>query len=247
MPWYADYFDERYLDVFSASFTDEHSQAEAHAVARFLDLPSGASVLDLACGQGRHAIALARMGHTLTGLDLSPLLLARAAVVAAANGVAVTWVEGDMRDLPWEGAFDACINLTTAFGYFATDEENEAVLRQVAKALKPGGQFLIETMHRDYIVREYQQHDWYETDDETLVWTLRLFDAIKGRTTVVERYRTAAGEEGERYHNIRVYTATELHAMLRRAGLEPTDTWGEWEGDAFSFDSTRLIVRAVKS
>lgn len=247
MPWYADYFDERYLDVFSASFTDEHSQAEAQAVARFLDLPPGASILDLACGQGRHAIALARMGYTVTGLDLSPLLLARATTTAAEAGVTVTWVEGDMRDLPWEGAFDACINLTTAFGYFATDDENEIVLRQVAKVLKPGGQFLIETMHRDYIVREYQQHDWYETDDETLVWTLRLFDAIKGRTTVVERYRTAEGEEGERYHNIRVYTATELHAMLRRAGLEPVDTWGEWEGDAFSFDSTRLIVRAVKS
>lgn len=247
MPWYADYFDERYLDVFSASFTDEHSQAEAQAVARFLDLPPGASILDLACGQGRHAIALARMGYTVTGLDLSPLLLARATTTAAEAGVTVTWVEGDMRDLPWEGAFDACINLTTAFGYFATDNENEIVLRQVAKVLKPGGQFLIETMHRDYIVREYQQHDWYETDDETLVWTLRLFDAIKGRTTVVERYRTAEGEEGERYHNIRVYTATELHAMLRRAGLEPGDTWGEWEGDAFSFDSTRLIVRAVKS
>ena len=246
MPWYADYFDERYLDVFSASFTDEHSQAEADAVARFLALPQGASILDLACGQGRHAIALARMGYTLTGLDLSPLLLARASVAATSADVAATWVEGDMRDLPWVAAFDACINLTTAFGYFATDEENEAVLRQVAKVLKPGGQFLIETMHRDYIVREYQQHDWYETDDETLVWALRLFDAIKGRTTVVERYRTAAGEEGERYHNIRVYTATELHAMLRRAGLEPMDTWGEWEGDAFSFDSTRLIVRAVR-
>lgn len=247
MTWYADYFDERYLDVFSASFTDEHTEAEARAVSGFLNLAAGASILDLACGQGRHAVALARRGYVVTGLDLSPPLLARARAAAAAADVAVTWVEGDMRHLPWRGEFDACVNLTTAFGYFATDEENEGVLRQVAKALKPGGQFLIETMHRDYIVREYQQHDWYETDDETLVWTLRLFDAIKGRTTVVEKYRTQSGEEGERYHNIRVYTATEMHALLRRAGLEPLDTWGEWDGDPFSFDSTRLIVRAVKT
>ena len=247
MTWYTDYFDDRYLDVFADSFTAEHTAHEAAAIAAFLDLAPGAAVLDLGCGQGRHAVALAQRGYRVTGLDLSPVLLAHAARAADAAGVAVTWVEGDMRALPWQAQFDAVINITSAFGYFPTDDENEGVLRQVAQALKPGGQFLIETMHRDYIVREYQQHDWYETDEGTLVWVLRLFDAVKGRTTVVERYRTPEGEEGERYHNIRVYTATELHAMLRRAGLEPRDTWGEWEGDVFSFDSTRLIVRAVKA
>jgi ubiquinone/menaquinone biosynthesis C-methylase UbiE len=245
MPWWVDYFDERYLDVFSASFTEEHTGREARAGAEFLALPPGASILDLACGQGRHAIALARLGYPVTGIDLSPVLLARARAAAETAGVEVTWVEGDMRSLPWQGEFDTVVNLTTAFGYFS-DGENEGVLREVAKVLKPGGQFLIETMHRDYIVREYQQHDWYETDDGLLVWTLRLFDAIKGRTTVVERYRTEDGDEGERYHSIRVYTATELHALLRRAGLDPVDTWGDWDGSAFSFDSTRLIVRAVK-
>ncbi len=247
MPWWANYFDERYLDVFGDSFTAEHTAYETDAIAAFLQLPRGAKILDLACGQGRHAVALAQMGHRVTGLDLSPSLLAHARQAADAAGVSVTWLESDMRDLPWQDEFDAVINITSAFGYFPTDEENEAVLRQVAKALKPGGQFLIETMHRDYIVREYQQHDWYETESETLVWVLRLFDAIKGRTTVLERYRTADGDEGERYHNIRVFTATELHTMLRRAGLEPTDTWGEWDGEMFTFESTRLIVRAVKA
>lgn len=246
-PWWVDYFDERYLDVFAASFSDEHTQAEARAVVDFLKLPADAHILDLACGQGRHAIALAQMGFRVTGLDYAPVLLDRARAAATQAGVDVTWVEGDMRALPWLAEFDAVINLTTAFGYFKTDEENEAVLRQVARVLRPGGQFLIETLHRDYIVREYQQHDWYETDDGLLVWTLRLFDAIKGRTTVVERYRTPEGEEGERYHTIRVYTATEMHAMLRRAGLDPVDTWGEWDGDVFNFDSTRLIVRATLS
>ena len=244
-PWWVGYFDERYLDVFSASFTSDHNAYETRAVAGFLALPAEADVLDLACGQGRHAVELARLGYQVTGLDYSPALLAHARQAAEAAGVAVTWVEGDMRSLPWEGAFDAVINLTTAFGYFS-DEENEGVLRQVAKVLKPGGQFLIETLHRDYVVREYQQHDWYETDEGTLVWTLRLFDAIKGRTTVLERFRTPNGDEGERYHNIRAYTATELHALLRRASLNPADTWGDWDGEPFSFDSARLIVRAVK-
>ncbi len=247
MTWWVSYFDERYLDVFGESFTPEHTEHETEAIAGFLDLPPGAAILDLACGQGRHAVALAQRGYHVTGLDRSPALLAHARQAADAVGVTVAWQEGDMRDLPWHAEFDAVINITSAFGYFPTDEENEAVLRQVHQALKPGGQFLIETMHRDYIVREYQQHDWYETESETLVWTLRLFDAVKGRTTVLERYRTADGEEGERYHNIRVFTATELHALLRRAGLAPVDTWGDWDGERFSFDSTRLIVRAVKS
>lgn len=246
MPWWVDYFDERYLDVFSASFTPEHNAYETRAVAGFLGLPPASHILDLACGQGRHAVELARLGYQVTGLDYSPALLAHARQAAEAAGVTVTWVEGDMRSLPWEATFDAVINLTTAFGYFS-DDENEGVLRQVAKVLQPGGQFLIETLHRDYVVREYQQHDWYETDEGTLVWTLRLFDAVKGRTTVLERYRTPEGDEGERYHNIRAYTATELHALLRRGGLDPADTWGDWDGDPFSFDSARLIVRSIKT
>ena len=246
MPWWEDYFDERYLDVFGASFTPEHTRAEAAAVVDFLALQPGAEVLDLACGQGRHAVALARLGYRVTGLDYSTRLLDRARAEADSAGVEVAWVEGDMRRLLWQDHFDAVINLTTAFGYFQTEDENEGVLRQVAQVLKPGGQFLIETMHRDYIVREYQQHDWYETDEGTLVWSLRLFDAVRGRTTVVERVRTADGEEGERLQTIRVYTATEMHAMLRRAGLAPQDTWGDWDGEMFTFESTRLIVRAVK-
>jgi cyclopropane fatty-acyl-phospholipid synthase-like methyltransferase len=246
MPWWVDYFDERYLDVFAESFSEEHTAREAEAISGFLDLPPEAEILDLACGQGRHAVALAQRGYRVTGLDLSPTLLAHARERAATAGVMVTWVEGDMRALEWRAQFDAIINITTAFGYFGTDEENETVLRQAAAALRPGGQFLIETLHRDYIVREYQQHDWYETDHGTLVWVLRLFDAVRGRTTVVERYRTEDGVEGERYHNIRVFTATELHAMLHRAGLEPVETLGDWDGQAFSFDSTRLIIRAAR-
>jgi D-alanine-D-alanine ligase len=80
-----------------------------------LALPPGAALLDLACRQGRYPIALARQGYRVTGLDLPASHLALARQAAAAEGVAVTWVEADMRDLPtWP--FDAIINLFSAFG-----------------------------------------------------------------------------------------------------------------------------------
>ena len=85
MPWWSSYFDERYLDVFGDSFTEEHTAREAAAIADFLDLPRGAKVLDLACGQGRHAIALAQRGYAVTGLDLSSIPYGFAANISTAT------------------------------------------------------------------------------------------------------------------------------------------------------------------
>lgn len=82
---------------------------------------------------GRIANRLASRGATVTGLDATPLFLERARRDAAARGIAVTYVEGDMRTLPWRAQFDAAVSLFTAFGYFG-DDENRAVLGRCASA-----------------------------------------------------------------------------------------------------------------
>src|SRR5215472_2918927 len=121
--WYHTLFDGFYYDVWfrrGASPEAGRTAAEVAFLVQTLALPPGAALLDLACGQGRHAIALAQRGYRVTGLDLSASHLALARQAAAAEGVAVTWVEADMRALP-PGPFDAVINLFSAFGYLESD------------------------------------------------------------------------------------------------------------------------------
>ena len=135
-------FDQDYLYFYAAPLA-ARGDAEAELIWRLLQVEPGMEVLDLACGHGRIANALAARGCRVTGLDATPLFLDRARHDAAAREVAVAYVGGDMRELPWTGRFDRVINWFSSFGYF-DDAGNRRVLAEVARVLRPGGRFALE-------------------------------------------------------------------------------------------------------
>src|SRR5215468_943412 len=122
---------------------DVPGEAVAEQAWRLLELRSGMSVLDLACGHGELANLLAARGCEVTGLDSSAVFLDRARADAAAARVSVEYVGGDMRELPWRSRFDRVVNWSTAFGYF-DDAANRAVLDGIAGALRPGGRLAMD-------------------------------------------------------------------------------------------------------
>jgi SAM-dependent methyltransferase len=241
--WWEEYFDERFIALYRDFLTPERTAREVEGLTEMLMLPPGAEVLDLACGWGRHSVALARAGYRVTGLDLSETLLARGRKRAAKAEVAVDFVRGDMREIPWTGRFDAVLSLFSSLGYFLSDDEDLRVLRAARDALKPGGFFVMETMHRDHVVAGFADRDWWEAGDGSLVWVEREFDAIEGISREWTRWNRG-GETGEKYHDLRIRTATEWDALLRRVGLVPVDWYGDWEMAPFIHKSEDLIVVA---
>jgi SAM-dependent methyltransferase len=121
-----DLFDEDYL-WFYDEMLEARSADDVELIARVLDLPGGADVLDAPCGHGRIANRLAARGLNVTGLDVTPLFIELARERAAAAEVDVEYLEGDVRELPFEGRFDAVVNWFTSFGYF-DDAGNRRVL-----------------------------------------------------------------------------------------------------------------------
>lgn len=241
--WWDGYFDREFIRIYRDFLTPERTLREVEGILEMLELPEGARVLDLACGWGRHSIELARAGFRVTGLDLSETLLARARRRAGAAGVEVEWVRGDMREPGRGGEFDAVLSLYSSLGYFLSDEEDLRVLRGAREALRPGGLFLLETMHRDHVLGGYADRDWWETADGATVWVEREFDAVEGVSREWLRWRR--GEEaGDKFHALRIRTATEWGALLRAAGLEPLEWYGDWELAPFIHTSEVLIVAA---
>lgn len=239
--WWDGYFDESFIDLYRGFLTAERTRREVQGIREMLSLPPDAAVLDLACGWGRHSVALAREGFAVTGLDWSETLLKSARRRAEKAGVEVEWVRSDMREIAWEGRFDAVLSLFSSLGYFLSDEEDLRVLRAARRALRPGGCFLLETMHRDHIVGAFAERDWWENEDGTLVWVEREFDAVEGVSREWTRWRRGS-KDGEKYHELRIRNATEWDALIRQAGLVPVDWWGDWELAPFIHTSEDLIV-----
>ena len=181
-PWYVDFFDGHYLRIFAPVLPAERTAAEVNAVVKRLGLPPGARLLDLCCGQGRHAVPLAQLGYQVAGLDLSRPLLDRAAALAAGQGRRVGLVQADMRRLPFaDASFDAVLNLFNAFGYLEDDAQDELVLAEVARVLRPGGRFLQELANREALVRGWHDSDVTRTGDGLVVLQERTLNLRSGR------------------------------------------------------------------
>jgi SAM-dependent methyltransferase len=242
--WYEGFFGEDYLAV--APHDPERTAREVDFAVERLALEPPARILDLACGHGRHSLELARRGFRVAGLDLSEPSLAEARETAAAAGVELELVHGDMRELPWEGEFDAVLNLFTAFGYFAEQADDERVLAQVERALRAGGSFLLDVVSLFVLARGFKTRHWEELDDGRTMLEDRAYDQLNGRSDVRWTFVGPAGERSELRHSLRIYTLPELHGMLARAGLDVAEAWGGFDGEPYGFEGRRLIVHARK-
>lgn len=238
-------FDEDYLYFYETFLHDERNEKEAELIARLLDLGPGADVLDVPCGHGRIAVRLARRGCRVTGLDASPLFLERARQAAAAAGVGVEWVHGDMRALPFGRDFDAVVNWLTSFGYF-DDEENRRVLAEFRRVLRPGGRLLIETVHRDRILRslppgEPVRFDVVRRGDDLMI-DRTGYEPLTGRVQT-DRTIVRDGRVRRFAYGLRLYTPVELRDELLRAGFARVELLGD-EGGPLTLDSRRLLAVA---
>jgi SAM-dependent methyltransferase len=242
--WWESYFDEDFLRIYRPLLGPEETREEALALMEILGIRRGAAILDVGCGWGRHAIELAALGFQVTGYDLSRRLLEEAESGAATAGVEVRWVLGDMRDLPFEKAFDAALSLFSSLGYFDEDEDDLRVLLGIHRALRPGGVLVLDTMHRDLIAREFVERDWWSTPDGDTVWVEREFDAVAGISRERLRWRRPSGDEGEKEHTIRIRAATEWRILLESAGFTVEGCCGGWDLDEFSHTSGRLVMLA---
>lgn len=243
--WFAEeagFYGDGYIAEHSIVLSAEQTQREARFLARRMHLRRGSRVLDLACGYGRHTVALARRGLAMTGLDLNSFLLNAAKADAKRANVEVRWVKHDMRAIPFENEFHAVLSLFTSFGSLNTDAEHQEVVNQVAKALRRGGRFVLDVMNRDRAMRTYQTRVWREAGNGLTILSELRFDFVRGRN---HEHRTRVWKTGKREEfdiTVRMFTLPELIAMCERAGLCYEASYGDYTGKPVSLTSDRYIL-----
>lgn len=242
--WWKSTFDQLYIDTFSKE-DKEAAATEVEQIIKILEIRKGSKILDLCCGYGRHAILLAKKGYKITGLDFSEPFLKKAQKDTEAAGVKVNWIRKDMRDIPLEDMFDAVINMFTSFGYFESDADNLKVLKEVSKCLKLGGNFLIDTVNREYIIKNFQNKSWDKIDESKFVLDDRELNLFKSRISTKNIFIDKSRRE-ERYLSLRLYTLTEMIKMLKQANLEVKSVFGDLTQSDYTIDSKRMIILAEK-
>jgi SAM-dependent methyltransferase len=232
------------LDFWRAVVTPEATGREAAFCAEALRLPSPGRVLDVPCGDGRHALALAARGHDLTGVDLAVENVRAATDAAAAAGLPARFERRDMRDLPWEAAFDGAICLGNSFGYLDHDG-NQAFLAALARTLRPGGRLVLESATvAECLLPSLKGRSWWSAGGVTMLVDNR-YDPLEGRLLGEFTFlRDGQTERRSIWHS--VYTAAELRRMLKAAGLRTLALHGDFADVPFAVGSPRCVVVAER-
>ena len=237
--WWQTWFGPGYLAVYD-DYLAERTPVEVDQIEALLRMKPPRRVLDLPCGQGRHSIELARRGYDVTGVDLSPFMLDVARTRAAAAGVQVRWLEGDMRRPPGGESFDVILNLFTSFGYFADPADDQLVLTAGKAVLAAGGRFLLEVINGARVMNDFQSREWF-TLGRAAVMEVRTLDRSSQRM-VVERTVSIPPDEETTVHALRLYSGEQLEAAMRSAGFGRVALYGDWDGGPPRPDSLRVLA-----
>ncbi len=240
--WFCDWFDSAYYHLLYQNRDQQEAALFVENLARQYPPVPGATLLDLACGKGRHSIALASMGYDVCGLDLSPESIAWA---SQSEHASLHFFRHDMRHVFRVNYFDMVVNLFTSFGYFCNDHDHTLAAKAIALGLKPGGRFII-----DFINREPARAFIRSQSDEKLERNFIQFHITRRYTEthfikhieVLDQQKVFQFEE-----KVRSFTPDELITLFSRYGLKQEHLFGDYHFSPYVQDeSPRMIITFTK-
>lgn len=162
--FYDDLFDETLYDRWLAYTTSRISQPKT--------AKSDVKILDLACGTGRLAVKLAKLGYSVDGVDLSADMLTLADQRAQAEQVDITFIQADMRELADLGQYDVITCYDDSLNYLIDQKDFQQTLNSVNGHLNPGGQLLFDVITPYQTIDVYPGYMYnYRNEDSAFMWT----------------------------------------------------------------------------
>ncbi|HBQ15780.1 MAG TPA: SAM-dependent methyltransferase, partial [Myxococcales bacterium] len=243
--WYETLFNDDYLRTVPIPHP-RTIEKQCDFIEQRFGLAKGATILDVGCGLGLHAVELTRRGYLVVGLDLSLPMLSRAADEAQEHGFKINFLHADMREMNFDGAFDAVLCWGTTLGYF-DDETNKQVIERLYRALKPRGLLLLEVVNRDYVIRTQPNLVWFEGDGCVVMEETQM-NYITSRLETKRTVILDDGRQRDNLYSIRLFSLHELGQVLHHQGFRVVEVSGReaHPGVFFGADSPQLLILAER-
>ncbi|MBX7255915.1 MAG: class I SAM-dependent methyltransferase [Candidatus Hydrogenedentes bacterium] len=203
------------------------------------------SLLDLACGHGRHGNALATDALRVVGVDRSAAFINLARDQVQSLGIDnAEYITADIHQIEFDAEFDRAILLNTVFG-LASEEVDCQLFNRINRALKPAGLFCFDIINRDTIFVDFQPDHILERDGNFLLDRL-TFDVETGRMTN-ERVYMRNGRTTHAPFSMRLYNYSEIKALLAGAGFRIARIFADWYATPMMWNSKKMVIIAEKS
>jgi ubiquinone/menaquinone biosynthesis C-methylase UbiE len=229
--WTREYFERGYAQRWGLPEPSDHVRLEANGLWNLLQLSPTSRVIDIGCGHGRHALALAERGAAVVGLDFAVALLDRARDLAATLGIQVRWIRGDMRRLPLRSGYAGAAIMMDAFGFFDTEEEQDAVLREAARVVTSGGRLALKIVNGGAVLDGFRDTEREERDGVAVsVSNTLTFDPPR----MTQRISISGSRgQGQYERRQRLYRVEEVRAALEHVGFAVVGVFAGADGTPF--------------
>ena len=240
--WFKNWFDTEFYRKLYAHRNDKEAEEIVSAIIQELQPQRGASILDLGCGNGRHAKYLATQGFNVTGLDLAFSSIQHARKWETET---LRFYRHDMREPFGDTCFDYVFNFFTSFGYFSA-EENDRVIQNMVNSVRGNGFVMIDYMNVTHSVKGLIPEEEKEIDG--IVYKIKRYTDEDYIYKQIEIDNVQAGRPYVYTEKVMKLNQKDFHAMFERNGLKPVNVYGDYKLNEYQVEtSPRLILLAQKT
>ena len=235
-PWYKEWFASPYYPLLYPHRDSEEAQLFISHILRFLPIPPAAQVLDIACGEGRHAHVLHDLGFQVTGIDASKPFIHKASTPPK---LGLTFQVGDIRNPFPPGPYHLILNLFTSFGYFQDIQDQFKVLHNVTEVLDPRGYFILDFFNANWVEKILIPEKELEINNIHFHIRKKIINK-----RIIKRITISEGSQTSDYcEDVALFTRIDLENMGKEVGLIPFATWGSYTAEPFDeVHSERCIL-----
>jgi len=233
--WYSSWFDTPFYHILYKDRNYEEAQSFMATLISYLNIPEDGTILDLACGKGRHSVYLNRIGYDVTGLDLSPQS------ISSAKQHENDTLHFDVHDMsqPYSKQFDVVLNLFTSFGYFENEEDNLNTIKAIKTNLKPNGIGVIDFMNSEFVINNLKPDEIKTVDGIDF----KLSRKYENGYIVKDISFEVAGKDYNYFEQVKALTINDFKKFFEAAEVNLIDVFGDYKLNKFNNkESERLIM-----